>query len=114
MAENLHDLSNQVAAALQATPDFQGLQKAYDTMKADADTYKLFRDFQQLQGTLQQKQMAGQQLSDDELKNAHDLAEKVSKIDAVQALMEAEKGVNQILSDLNKTITQPIQDLYQG
>ncbi|MGY5339022.1 YlbF family regulator [Levilactobacillus spicheri] len=114
MAENLRDLGNQVAAALQATPDFQALQKAFDEMKADAETYKLFQQFQQLQGTLQQKQMAGQKLTDDELKNAHDLADKVSKIESVKHLMETERGVNQILSDLNQTITQPIQNLYQG
>ncbi|GEO73899.1 hypothetical protein FD30_GL000161 [Levilactobacillus namurensis DSM 19117] len=114
MAENLHDLGNQVAEALKATPDYQALQKAFATMKADAETYKLFQEFQQLQGTLQQKQMAGQKLTEDELKHAHDLAEKVSKIESIKDLMETERGVNQILSDLNQTITQPIQDLYQG
>jgi len=114
MAENIHDLGDQVAEAIKATPDFQALQKAFDTMKADTETYKLFQEFQQLQGSLQQKQMAGQKLTEDELKNAHDLADKVSKIDSIKALMESERGVNQILSELNKTITQPIQDLYQG
>ncbi|CAJ1227245.1 YlbF family regulator [Levilactobacillus zymae] len=114
MAENLKDLGASVAQALQATPEYQALQTAFTTMKADADTYKLFQDFQNLQMSLQQKQMSGQQLSDDELKQAQELATQVGAKPAIKDLMAKEKDVNQILNDLNSTITKPIQNIYQG
>ena len=83
-------------------------------MKEDDATYKLFKRFQQIQMDLQQKQMAGQQVTDDEMSRARDVADQVAKIEAVKTLMDAERGVNALLNQLNQTITQPIQDIYAG
>ncbi|AKP65482.1 hypothetical protein FC99_GL000186 [Levilactobacillus koreensis JCM 16448] len=114
MADKMQDLSEQIAQALQDTDQFKSLKTAFAAMKADDDTYKLFKQFQQIQLDLQQKQMAGQQLTDDEMKNAREVADKVAKIDTIKTLMEAERGVNDLLSNLNKMITEPIQNIYQG
>ncbi|WP_143463960.1 YlbF family regulator [Levilactobacillus enshiensis] len=114
MADKMQDLSEQIAQALQDTDQFKSLKTAFAAMKADDDTYTLFKQFQQIQLDLQQKQMAGQQLTDDEMKNAREVADKVAKIDTIKALMEAERGVNDLLSNLNKMITEPIQNIYQG
>ncbi|WP_203642130.1 YlbF family regulator [Levilactobacillus andaensis] len=114
MADKMQDLSEQIAQALQDTDQFKSLKASFEAMKADDDTYTLFKQFQQIQLDLQQKQMAGQQLTDDEMKNAREVADKVAKIDTIKALMEAERGVNDLLSNLNKMITEPIQNIYQG
>jgi len=114
MADKMQDLSEQIAQALQDTDQFKSLKAAFEAMKADDDTYTLFKQFQQIQLDLQQKQMAGQQLTDDEMKNAREVADKVAKIDTIKTLMEAERGVNDLLSNLNKMITEPIQNIYQG
>ncbi|KRN02109.1 hypothetical protein FD13_GL000248 [Levilactobacillus senmaizukei DSM 21775 = NBRC 103853] len=114
MAEKMKTLGTEVAQALQETSEFQGLQDAFEAMKADEATYTLFKQFQQIQMDLQQKQMAGQQLTDDEMKHAREVADQVAKIDVIKTLMDKERDVNNLLSDLNKMITQPIEDIYQG
>lgn len=114
MAETLQDLGATVAKTLQATPEVKALQAAFAEMKADADTYQLFQDFQALQTKLQQKQMGGQKLTDDELKQAQDLATQVGSKPAIKTLMAKEKDVNALLNELNNTITKPIQAIYQG
>lgn len=99
---------------LAASDEFTTLQSAYNTMKADQEAYDLFKDFQALQLNLQQKQMQGQQLSEDEMKHAQELAQKVGEKAVIKALMDQEKAVNELLAKLNNEITKPIQDLYRN
>ncbi|ABJ64585.1 YlbF family regulator [Levilactobacillus brevis] len=114
MADKMQALGAQLTQALQETDEFKALKAAFATMKEDDATYKLFKRFQQIQMDLQQKQMAGQQVTDDEMSRARDVADQVAKIEAVKTLMDAERGVNALLNQLNQTITQPIQDIYAG
>ncbi|KRL55999.1 hypothetical protein FC70_GL000584 [Paucilactobacillus oligofermentans DSM 15707 = LMG 22743] len=100
------DLSN--------TQEFAALKEAHAAMKADANAFSMFQDFQNMQMTLQQKQMQGQQPTEDEIKAAQDLAGKVGEIEVVKNLMEKEQAVDQMLSQINQVITKPIQELYQG
>ncbi|MCH5462694.1 hypothetical protein HC026_07680 [Lactobacillus sp. LC28-10] len=99
---------------LASSDEFTALQSSYNTMKADAEAYDLFKQFQGLQLKLQQKQMQGQQPDEDEMKQAQDLAGKVRDKDAIKDLMEKEKDVNQLLAKLNNEITKPIQALYEN
>ncbi|WP_407889534.1 YlbF family regulator [Levilactobacillus sp. N40-8-2] len=111
---DMHALGEQVAQTLQETQEFKDLQAAFDTMKADDETYKLFKEFEQIQMDLQQKQMTGQQPTDDDMKHVQEVAGRVSEKDAIKALMDKERGVNDLLTDLNKMITEPIQAIYKG
>ena len=65
-----------------------------------------------MQVEAQQKQMKGQQPSEDEIKAIQTLAKEISGKQAVQNLMNQERQIDQMLQQLNKTITSPIQDLY--
>ena len=65
-----------------------------------------------MQAEAQQKQMKGQQPSEDEIKAIQTLAKEISGKQAVQNLMNQERQIDQMLQQLNKTITSPIQDLY--
>ena len=56
--------------------------------------------------------MKGQQPSEDEIKAIQTLAKEISGKQAVQNLMNQERQIDQMLQQLNKTITSPIQDLY--
>lgn len=99
---------------LASSDEFTALQRSYNIMKADAEAYDLFKQFQEMQLKLQQKQMQGQQPDQDEMNQAQDLAGKVREKDTIKDLMEKEKDVNQLLAKLNNEITKPIQGLYQS
>ena len=70
------------------------------------------KDFQEIQMQLSQKQMNGEELSDEEVQKAHDLADKVGNVDEIKALMGKERNLNQLMNDLNQIITKPVQELY--
>ena len=101
MVVNIYDTANELSRQLRETQEYQGLQKAFEALKADSDTFGTFKKFQQAQADAQHKQMTGQQPTDE-----------VSGKKVVQDLMNQERQVDSMLQQLNKTITSPIQDLY--
>lgn len=113
MVVNIYDSANQMERDLRETQEFADLKQAYDEMKQDAETFKLFKAFQGQQMQLQQKQYQGQQPTEGEIKQLQEIAGKVRDVDSIQKLMEKERDVDNLLSELNNTITKPIQELYQ-
>ncbi|KRM58446.1 YlbF family regulator [Secundilactobacillus malefermentans] len=111
---DIEKTATQMAKELQQSDEFKGLKEAYDSIKANQEAYDSFKDFQEIQLTIQQKQMQGEKLSDEEMKHAQEIAEKVGKIDEIKALMDHEKEVNDLLTKLNQAITKPIQELYRN
>ena len=112
MAVNIYDTANQLEQDLRQTKEYKELQTAYETMKANQSAFDLFKDFQEIQMQLSQKQMNGEELSDEEVQKAHDLADKVGNVDEIKALMGKERHLNQLMNDLNQIITKPVQELY--
>lgn len=110
---NIYDTANNLSRQLKETQEYQNLKKAFDDLKAEKDTFETFKKFQQMQANAQQKQMTGQKLSQDEINAIQTIAKEISTQPAVQTLMNQERAVDNMLQQLNKTITSPIQELYQ-
>lgn len=110
---NIYDTANDLSHQLKETQEYQNLKKAFDDLKAEKDTFETFKKFQQMQANAQQKQMTGQKLSQDEINAIQTIAKEISTQPAVQTLMNQERAVDNMLQQLNKTITSPIQELYQ-
>ncbi|AVK99730.1 YlbF family regulator [Pediococcus inopinatus] len=112
MAVNIYDTANQMEEELRETTEYKSLVAAYAEMKKDQKAYDLFKDFQEVQVNLQQKQMNGEELSDDEMAHAREIASQVGDVDVIKNLMDKERGLNQLLNDINQIITKPVQNLY--
>ncbi|WP_048000595.1 YlbF family regulator [Lactiplantibacillus herbarum] len=112
MAVNIYDTANQLEQELRQTKEFKALQAAYAAMKTNDSAFALFKDFQEIQMQLSQKQMNGEELTDDEVQKAHELADKVGNVDEIKSLMGKERDLNQLMNDLNQIITKPVQELY--
>ncbi|MFD1392771.1 YlbF family regulator [Lacticaseibacillus jixianensis] len=111
---NVYDSANQVAADLKQSQQFQDLKKSYDMLKLDTMGYALFQQFQNLQMSLQQKQMAGQEVSEQDVQPLQDLSAKMQNIDAIKDLMAKEQAMSTVMDDLNRIISAPIAELYQS
>jgi cell fate (sporulation/competence/biofilm development) regulator YlbF (YheA/YmcA/DUF963 family) len=111
MVVNIYDTANEMSRQLVETQEFQNLKKAFEALKADEDAFNSFKKFQQMQVEAQKKQMQGQQPSDDEIKAIQTIAKEISGKKAVQDLMNQERQVDQMLQQVNKTITDPLQSL---
>ncbi len=111
---NVYDTANQLAQDLQDSQQFQETKHAFDMLKLDAVAYALFQQFQEKQMTLQKKQMNGQQIGDEEINELQTLSEKMQSMQPITDLMVKEQALSQVMDELNRTISQPIVDMYQG
>lgn len=114
MAVNIYDTANQLERDLRETDEFQKLEKAFNELNNDEEAKELYNQFRLVQQNLQQKQMTGQELSEEDTQQAQELSTKVNENEVLTALIEAEKAVGQIIDDINQIALKPIQDLYQS
>lgn len=110
---NVYDTANQMATDLRESQQYQDLKKAYDMLKLDPVAYALFQKFQSTQQELQQKQMAGTEITAEDVKPLQDLGEKMQTIQPIQSLMVKEQGLSNMMDELNQIIAQPIAELYK-
>lgn len=113
MAVNVYDNANEMADSLRQTDEYSALKGAFTKMKADPIAYGLFQQMQKLQGELEQKQMAGAQIGDDDIQKMRDLSDKLTKIEVMSDLMNAERAMNQLMDEMNQIVSKPITDLYR-
>lgn len=63
---NIYDSANQIEREIRELPEFKALKEAYEKVQANEEAHKLFKDFQAMQIELQEKQMSGQEFSDED------------------------------------------------
>lgn len=111
---NIYDTANQLERDLRALPAFQNLKEAFAEIKADEEASCLFDEFKAAMHSFQMKQMAGQQPEQAEVEQMQTLSAKVSENAAIKKLMESEQQLSQVIEDMNRIITKPLQELYQS
>lgn len=112
MVVNIYDTANEMEKQMRETQEFKALQDAFEELKKDAEAFDTFKKFEQTQALLQAKQMKNEKVTDDEVKQMQQLATDAAAKDAIQSLMQKEQALDNMLQELNKTITGPIQELY--
>ena len=108
---NIYDSANQIEREIRELPEFKALKDAYETVQANEED-KLFKDFQAMQIELQEKQMSGQEFSDEDAMKAQEMAVKIQSEEVINDLMQKEQGFSTIINDLNRIIMTPVRDLY--
>ncbi len=109
---NIYDTANQVEREIREMDEFKALEQAYAEVKADEEAYKLFKEFQTFQQGLQEKQMRGEEFSEEDAEKAQTLATEVQQAEVINQLMQKEQAFSLIVNDLNRIIMTPIRDLY--
>lgn len=109
---NIYDSANQIEREIRELPEFKALEQAYADVKADEPAYKLFKEFQGFQVTLQEKQMRGEEFTDEDAEKAQALAMQVQQTEVINELMSKEQTFSTIINDLNRIIMTPVRDMY--
>lgn len=110
---NVYDQANALESALRESEEFQQMKELYSKVNEDAESKKLFDDFRDIQMTLQQKQMQGEELLEEEIQKAQSSAQEIENDENIKGLMEAEQKMSQLIQDLNRVIMKPIEELYE-
>ena len=92
--------------------EFQTLKEAYEKVMGDPSAKQMFDNFRETQLNLQQKQMQGEDISEEEVEKARQVVELVQQNEDINKLMEEEQRLNTVISDISQIITKPLEELY--
>ncbi|MEI5906416.1 YlbF family regulator [Bacillus spongiae] len=112
MSVNLHDYANELEKVLRQSEEYTHLKKMYDEVNKDESAQKMFENFRNIQMQLQQKQMTGEEITQEEVEQAQKYAALVQQHEKIGKLMEAEQRMSMVISDLNRIIMKPLEELY--
>lgn len=105
-------------SALQATftgsPEFDTLKKTVENVRSDDEAKTLFVNFREVQKKLQQKQVQGEEILEDEFLHLQKTAQLAQSNVKILAMLEAEMAMSAILEEVNQALVEPIQSLYDG
>ncbi len=111
---NIYNEINALEATFRKTEEFKALEAAVAVVKADEDAIKLFQNFRKIQVDLQKKQMAGEDLQEDELIYAQKTAQLAQQNEKIVLMLEAEMKLSGVIEEVNRILVKPIQSLYEG
>src|SRR5699024_4928217 len=98
--------------AIRESTEFKGLKAAYENVMSNTTTREMFERFRDTQMQLQEKQMQGQNISEEEVEQARQVVEQVQQNSEISKLMEEEQRLNLIINDVSRIITKPLEELY--
>ena len=111
---NIYDTANQLERDLRKLQEFKTVKESFEAIYADETAKALFDEFRTVNIELQQKQFSGQEITEEDIQKAQELGQKVSENEHIKALKEAEQRLNTIMQDINRIITNPLQELYSA
>ncbi|MCH7322794.1 YlbF family regulator [Solibacillus sp. MA9] len=111
---NIYEDINKLQATFRKTDEFENLQKAVDAVREDEEAKKLFTNFRDVQMKMQDKQNAGEEITEEEYVYLQKVAQLAQQDLKILAMLEAEMALSAVIQEVNRIITQPIQSLYDG
>ncbi|WP_100371900.1 YlbF family regulator [Bacillus sp. FJAT-45037] len=109
---NVYDKAHELKKAISESEEFSTLKAMHEEIEADDIAKKMLENFRNLQLELQQKQMQGVQITEEEAQKAQQQFELVQQHELISKLMEAEQRLSVIIGDINKIITEPLEEIY--
>lgn len=110
---NIYDSANQLAEDLTKTEQYKALADAIKAVQADAESSALFKKMDELQTKILQAQQSGKPMAKEDQQAYQDLNGKVQKNEKIVSLLKTEQDLYNLLGDVQKTYTKPINDLYE-
>src|SRR5699024_7030204 len=111
LMSNIHDNAYALEKAIRDSEEFKELEITLSTVMNDESARKMFENFRNVQMNLQQKQMQGEEVSEEEVEQAHKVVELVQQHEEISKLMESEQRLNTLINDISTIITKPIEEL---
>lgn len=110
---NLYDTANQLERELRESQEFKAVEERLAAVNNNEEAIALFNEFRDVNVALQQKQMSGQEVTEEDIANAQAIYQRASENEYIKALTEAEQRLNVVMQDINRIITASLQTLYQ-
>ena len=112
MSTNLYDFAYELEKGVRESKEYVELKQLIDAVNHDDIAKKIFDNFRALQLQLQQKQMMGHEITQEEIDHAQKQLQLVQQHPTISKLMEAEQRLSLLFGELNKIIMKPLEELY--
>jgi len=109
---NVYDSAYELEKTIRESEEYKSLKKAYENVMNDESAKKMYEDFRDSQLSLQEKQMKGEDISEEEVEKARKLFELIQQHKAISNLLEQEQRLNVIITDISQIISKPLDELY--
>jgi len=110
----LYTIAQQLEQAIRTSDEFQQLKQAYETVRRDEATYRMFTQFRDIQMQLHEKQMMGADISPEEVQQAQAVMALAQQNEKLVALMMLEQRMSTVISDINQIAMKPLEELYRS
>lgn len=114
MSVNIYDDLNQLETTFRKSAEFTAVEEAVEVVKADADALQLFKDFRKVQLELQEKQMQGEEITEEELADAQATALDAQANEKIMTMLEAEMKLSGLIEEVNRVLMKPVQTIYES
>ena len=114
MSVNLYEITYHFEKEFRKSDEYLRFVRLYTEVNADPATKQLFRKLNNLQMELQQKQMMGQEIRQQEVEELQKLAAAAQQNQKIAELMEADQHMNTLMMKLSKIMTKPLEDIYNN
>ena len=111
---NIYDDLNKLVLNLRKQDEFKVLEEAVEAVRADEEAKNYFTNFRDIQIKLQKKQVAGEEITEEELAYVQKAAQLAQSNPKIIAMLEAEMALSNIIEEINRVLFQPIQGMYEG
>ncbi|WP_156288787.1 YlbF family regulator [Oceanobacillus salinisoli] len=109
---NIHDTAYDLENAIRESEEFNHLKTAYEAVMNNPQAKEMFESFRDTQMQLQEKQMQGLDITEEEVEKARAVVEQVQQHSDISKLMEEEQRLNLLINDISRIITKPLEELY--
>ncbi|SHG89310.1 YlbF family regulator [Ornithinibacillus halophilus] len=109
---SIYDSAYDLESAIRESEEFQDLKAAFEAVMNDPSAKQMFENFRDTQMQLQEKQMQGQEITEEEVEQARKVVELVQQHQDISKLMEQEQRLNVVINDISRIITKPLEELY--
>lgn len=114
MTVNIYDDLNRLEATFRKTAQFAIVEQAIQEVKEDGDALMLFKNFRKIQLSLQEKQMAGEEIAAEELEYAQKTAQLAQANEKIMKMLEAEMQLSGLIEEVNRVLMKPVQTMYES
>ena len=111
---NIYDDLNKLVLNFRKLDEFKALEEAVEKVRADEEAKKYFTNFRDIQMKLQKKQIAGEEITEEEMNYVQKAAQLAQSNPKIIAMLEAEMALSNIIEEVNRVLFQPIQGMYEG
>ena len=111
---NIYDDLNKLVLNFRKLDEFKALEQAVEQVRADEEARKYFTNFRDIQMKLQKKQVAGEEITEEEMNYVQKAAQLAQSNPKIIAMLEAEMALSNIIEEVNRVLFQPIQGMYEG